>query len=207
MSVPVAPEGHAARDPSDDFIEEEADRARVITMALAGTPEWLLPLHCRNHFAMGEEVGPIFRRESRKPRLMRDELGEGQVPLAGREQLGPDLGDGIVGREPGILKGEKKGDRGRSFCRGPDRGQRIGSPGDLFPGISPSVMERDDFSAVFPDREGGAEFAALFEIPVETFFEGSDHGLRAPRRWPRDPDRQGPARDSGDPFRWTASAK
>ncbi len=169
--VPVVPQ-RGSREPPHDLVEQVAEGAGMVAVALPGRPPGRLPLYRRDHFGVGEDVRTVVRGEGGQAGLVGEELEECQAPVPRGEQLGPDCGDGIVRRVSRAFEGEEEGDGGGALCRRPDRDERFGGPGRPALGIDPAAMEGDDLLSALPDRDRSAQLAELVEIPVKAFFEG-----------------------------------
>ena len=94
-------------------------------------------------------------------------MGEQLAEGAAGGEFRPDGLDWGVRGEVGVVEGEEEGEGGGAFGGGPDGDEGIVVPCIDFLAGARSFVEGDDFAAVEPDGEGGADFAAGGEVVFE----------------------------------------
>ena len=166
------------RDPADDLADQVAVRDGVVPVRRAGLPERGLGGQGLGDGVPGPDLlGAQPGIDRWQAGLVRQQVADGHVVLAGLGELGPIGRHGRVHVELTPL-GQQVGAHGRrALGRGEDDLQRVGPVRGRPPDVERPTDDVDDLVAVDVDAEAGSDLTALREVGGERVPDGLEAGL------------------------------
>jgi hypothetical protein len=135
-------------------------RPRVVLASLAGET-------AGKALRVEEVVRPDESVDGGQPSAMRGELGDGDLALAVGGELRPIASDRLVELERSSIGKHQQAQRDEALGSREDDLNSVGRPGPSRRAVGDASPQIDDKLTVQACREGGANLAALSEVPLE----------------------------------------
>ena len=149
----------------DEFVDEKAEGAGVISMGRARWPERCLAFERADDGVIIENVHRLIERA--ESRLVREQLSEGDLCLPRLGEFRPEFCDPPLQGQTFFLENVQQTGAAQAFGGGPKEHEGVIRPPVLASGVEESAAQIDNRSPVLPDGDGRAEFIEARKVLLE----------------------------------------